>query len=300
MKSLFICLFLTMPLVSQENAFKVSVEKNIKLASQFRIIVESLKGGPIVSISTESFNNKDFELLKVSKTSDRTLEIDAIPFAIGISTFPPIDFYCDGEKKQTPSILLKIEPYFSKTDGKIKDIYPPLFFLNIYKLIFWILLALALFFLIKKFLSKRSISHFDQNVKVETRTPYEKALYEISELEKKAKENFIPKEFYDELSDIFRNYISDRYNINAPKMTTQDSMKALRDNFKDFTILSRIRETLDIADLAKFARYSDSIENAVKNLASVKDLISNLEELKIEEEREKINEDLNGDRKNAI
>lgn len=288
MKKCFLVLFVFFSSsMAQENAFKVSVEKEVKLAVPFRIIIENLRGGPITSVSTESFKNADFELTRVARTADNALEIEAIPFAIGISTFSPIEFSAGGEKRQTPSIPIKILPYFNKTDGKIKEIYPPFFFINPYKLLFWLILAAAAWFLAKRFLKKRNVSAQVISPNTDNRTPYEKAIYEIHFLEEAAKNNFVSKDFYDSLSNIFRLYLAQRYGVQAHKMTTQDCMRALKERFSDFAILGRIRETLDIADLAKFARYSDSLDSALNNSGTVSRLLANLEEIKLEEERKK-------------
>ncbi|GAB4030417.1 MAG: hypothetical protein Fur0012_06270 [Elusimicrobiota bacterium] len=300
MKKLFSALFIFFSIASaQENAFKVSVEKEVKLAVPFRIIIENLRGEPITAVSTESFKNADFELTRVARTGDNTLEIEAVPFALGISTFSPIEFSAGGEKRETPSIPIKILPYFEKTDGKIKEIYPPFFFMNPYKILFWLVLAAAAWFLAKRFLRKRAVSVQVISPNTDTRTPYEKAIDEIHFLEESAKKNFVSKDFYDSLSDIFRMYLSQRYSVQAPKMTTQDCIKALKERFSDFTILGRVRETLDIADLAKFARYSDSLESALNNSSAVSRLLSKLEEMILEEERKKA-EGKEAEGKNAL
>lgn len=290
-KPLIILIFLMSSGSFAENALKVSVEKNIKLAVPFKIIFQDAQGKEIISVSTSSFKNSEFEILKIVKKSPSSIELEIMPFSIGISTFPPLEFSDSSGKRSTPEIPIKIEPRFEKTDGKIKDIYPPLFFLNLKKMLLIFLILIAAWLAAKKLLRKKETnnSYVAQAIQ-DYRTPYEKALQEIQELEKKAEENFSPKEFYDSLSNIFRVYLAQRYYIDAPKMTTAESIKAFKNQINDYSLLASLRETLDIADLAKFAKFADSKSSALENSDKSKKLISRLEEIKLDKENKSAGE----------
>lgn len=285
---------------SSQNAVKLFVEKQIKLAKPFKLTLQDLSGKEILSVSTSSFKSTDFDILAIVKKAPDTIEIEVMPFAIGIATFPAIEFSNSDGKILTPQLPLKILPRFEKTDGKLRDIYPPLFFINIWKILFWLAILFILYAAFKKLISRkskpRSVAAFD---KIDTRTPYEKAMESIAIIEKEASVNFSAKDFYDAISLAFRTYLDQRYSIGAPKMTTAELLKDFKNEISDYNILAGIREALEISDLAKFARFSHSQSCAMENSDKVKKLITRLEDLKISQQ-EKLRKQTIKDSKDAI
>ncbi len=69
------------------------------------------------------------------------------------------------------------------------------------------------------------------------------------------------KRYYDELTDILRTYIKERFNIDAREMTSAQLIQALT-SAEDETALYDLRQLLQTADLVKFARYqTTAIDN---------------------------------------
>ncbi|MEZ5049976.1 MAG: hypothetical protein R2766_10040 [Saprospiraceae bacterium] len=62
------------------------------------------------------------------------------------------------------------------------------------------------------------------------------------------------KEYQSELTHVIRQYLEDRYDVNALEMTTNEILKSL--SKKDFEAIYNedLREILTVADLVKFAK----------------------------------------------
>jgi hypothetical protein len=89
------------------------------------------------------------------------------------------------------------------------------------------------------------------------RPAHEIALEKLEELRrKKLWQNNQTKEFYIELSDIVREYIEFQFDILALEMTTDETIAALRLKGLDESKVLPLAMTLQMADLAKFAKYT--------------------------------------------
>lgn len=64
------------------------------------------------------------------------------------------------------------------------------------------------------------------------------------------------KEYYTELTDILRQYIEDRYNINAPEMLTNDILRAVNLATGSQSSSGSLEQILHLADLVKFAKFT--------------------------------------------
>lgn len=81
------------------------------------------------------------------------------------------------------------------------------------------------------------------------------------------------KEFYTELTEILRKYLSRRFGINAMEMTSGQIMRSLREN-KD-TMLSEplMAQVLEIADFVKFAKVRPLPDDNVRAFSSSKQFV---------------------------
>lgn len=81
------------------------------------------------------------------------------------------------------------------------------------------------------------------------------------------------KEYYSELSDILRSYISEKFELPAPELTTQELLK----RSKRIAILKRyrsdIKTVLMMADMAKFAKAQANEASASTDMKLVADFI---------------------------
>jgi len=186
-----------------------------------------------------------------------------------ISSFTASFTLPSGEIKEgtVPEIIIKVNPVKENSgDGQdIRDIKPPLS-LGINKLlIFTLLLFLAvgiyLYFLQKK-----------QEVAPEAGEAFEEAEVPPEETANKLLDELLAKnlvmegrikEFYIELSDIIRRYLSAKYGVPVIERTTDEVCRDLKKTgVVERKRQAEIKEFLDNCDMVKFAKYIP-VENEI-------------------------------------
>ena len=132
----------------------------------------------------------------------------------------------------------------------------------------WILgvLVLALLGLIVWYVIKHRKPRVDENgepVKGPVTPPYDKAIGDLESLkQQKLWQVGKVKEYYSGLSDIAREYIEGQFNVNAVEMTTDDILRDVRELNFDSEIYGKLKDTMELSDLVKFAKYTTSpLEN---------------------------------------
>jgi len=82
------------------------------------------------------------------------------------------------------------------------------------------------------------------------------------------------KEYYAELSDIVRHYLEDRFNIRAPRMTTEEFLFKMRDeNVLSSQQKGLLKDFLLSCDLVKFARHTPGEKEADLAFSCAKTLV---------------------------
>ena len=132
----------------------------------------------------------------------------------------------------------------------------------------WILgaLVLALLGLIVWYVIKHRKPRVDENgepVKGPVTPPYDKAIGDLESLkQQKLWQVGKVKEYYSGLSDIAREYIEGQFNVNAVEMTTDDILRDVKELNFDPEIYGKLKDTMELSDLVKFAKYTTSpLEN---------------------------------------
>lgn len=84
---------------------------------------------------------------------------------------------------------------------------------------------------------------------------WEVALERLEKLKaKNLWENGLEKEYFTQLTDILRDYLYDRFGINAMEMTSRQIMQTLADQTDVKEKRGYVRKILDVADFVKFAK----------------------------------------------
>lgn len=100
---------------------------------------------------------------------------------------------------------------------------------------------------------------------------HQRALQRIAELKKQMPAD--SKEYYTSLTDVLRQYITERFGFNAMELTSGEIIGRLSQGH-DKDKADELREVMRTADLAKFAKYSSPGDEDDSNLASVLRFIS--------------------------
>jgi len=132
----------------------------------------------------------------------------------------------------------------------------------------WILGALLLVLagLVVWYFVKRRKPKVDENgepIKGPVIPPYTKAIGDLESLkQQKLWQVGKVKEYYSGLTDIAREYIEGQFQVNAVEMATDDILREVRDLNFDERLYGKLKETMELSDLVKFAKYSASpLEN---------------------------------------
>lgn len=126
-----------------------------------------------------------------------------------------------------------------------------------------------------------------QKKRAKNRRPaHEIALEEIEKLDRDGLiEQGTFREHYFRLSDIFRTYIENRFNIPAVELTTPELIPEIRKLEKmDASAQSRAEDFLAYSDLVKFAKYTPGPEEISANRDKVVSIISETREAPKEEQ----------------
>lgn len=173
------------------------------------------------------------------------------------------------QKAFTDPVQLYVTTITVDTTQTFRPLMPPIEHPISMKEVFpWILgvLLLVLVGLVVWFFWKRRKPRVDENgvpVKGPSIPPYNKAIGDLESLkQQKLWQVGKVKEYYSGLSDIAREYIEGQFNVNAVEMTTDDILEEVEELDFDREIFGKLKDTMELSDLVKFAKYTTSpLEN---------------------------------------
>lgn len=242
-------------LLGQQVKLKISYQGNSKSKLVFPSVADTFSNLEVVERLPIDTIIKDGGSLSLSQTLTIT------GFDSGYHVILPFEFLILGPKSTdttklfTQPLLLSVQSVPVDTTKSIKDIknieaVP----FSIWDHLGWIILAIGAFvgfILWKKFGSK-----LKSNKPAIVQTPpipcHEKALKELDELNKKQLwQNGFYRQYQTELTDILRTYISERWDVGAMEMTTDEILVL---SFIQSNETDGIGYVLRLADMVKFAK----------------------------------------------
>ena len=193
----------------------------------------------------------------------------------------PIDLYA------TTMVVDTLQPYkpiVAPLDAPIsmKEVFPWLLVV-----LLAVLVGLGIWFLLKR--SKTRVDGEDNIVRGPVIPPYDKAVDDLKRLrEEKLWQSGKVKEYFSSLTDIAREYIEGQFGVNAVEMTTDDILEEIRPLRFPKETYDKLKETMEVADLVKFAKYSASTLESDKALTSMTEFVdesyAHFQKMKAEEE----------------
>ena len=112
---------------------------------------------------------------------------------------------------------------------------------------------------------------------------YEQAKHDLSEIAANKMLYAEQKDYYTDVTNVLRKYISQRYNINALEMTSHEILGSM----KEVCDVSELKVVFNTADLVKFAKYSTDANDMIYYLDSI---VHFIDSTKVEEPKEVIEE----------
>lgn len=163
----------------------------------------------------------------------------------------PIDLYV------TTIVVDTLQPY----KPIVEPIAAPVQMKEVYPWILGVLLLALLAFGIWYWSKHRKVK-VDENgniVRGPVIPPYDKAVDDLKRLrEEKPWQSGKVKEYFSSLTDIVREYIEGQFGVNAVEMTTDDILEEVKPLHFSKETYDKLKQTMEVADLVKFAKYSAS------------------------------------------
>lgn len=183
-------------------------------------------------------------------------------FDSGYYVIPPFQFIINGDTIESDPLLLEVQSMEVDTANAIFDIKQPLsepFSIKDWLKDNWMWLAAILAALIGVFFLVRYLRREKPVVVEEKVIPkipiHEIALGKLRQLnEQQLWQNGKIKTYHSEISEILREYIEERYQVNALEETTSEIMHGLRLHQIPEDLKLKLSQTLTLADLVKFAK----------------------------------------------
>jgi hypothetical protein len=283
MKFLYIIFILLFPQIctSAEIKIETKVDRSVIHIGDYITYSIIIHHAPNIKVLPPSpganlgnFDIKDYNTIE--KEDKKIFEYKITTYFLGEFEIPSIEIaYIDKNNNRgvlkTEPLIIKVVPVERKPNDKddIREIKKQIYLrdLTILYIILIILFLVGLFLLFKKylFLKKEKITE----IKEEKKLPED--IEALNKIEQLLYKNYLKdgkiKEFYFELSEIFREYLSRRYNIITLERTSSEILFDLNKIIYDRDIFKNITEFFNDTDLVKFAKYIPSkneIEDIIK------------------------------------
>lgn len=240
---------------------KVNYQLDGKTVSvQFPLLKDTInKFVEIVSSSPIDTIFPDQDDLSIVEQSQKVV---ITSFDSGYYAIPPFQFVIDNDTIETDAILLEVQNVAVDTSQAIFDVKTPLE--EPFSIIDWLkenwrwltgglvllilIIGLIVYLVTKKPAPKKEVVKPIIPIHIST-------LERLEEIKnQKLWQNGHVKSYHSQISEVLRNYIEHRYQVNAMEETTGEIMHGLRLLSIPQELMNKLSQTLTLADLVKFAK----------------------------------------------
>ncbi len=184
-------------------------------------------------------------------------------FDSSLYLLPPFVVIDGGDTIASDQVALKVSTVPVDVDNPeqfydIKDVWQPPFVLaDYYPWIFGILTALFIIcvigYLVQRYRRHRSEAPV-KSAEPEL-PPYETAIRELDSIkDQKLWQQGLNKEYYTQVTDTLRRYISRRYGVNAMEKTSEEILAIIERESDERSVYDTLRQVLRLSDYVKFAK----------------------------------------------
>ena len=253
-----------------------SFPKEVNLAQDFSAFVTLPERA---QLDKDYYSQKDFEILSaLPDESGLNIEIKAVPFALGISTFTALSFTgYDGKHFVTGPVTTEIKPVDTGVkEEKLLDIRAPYRPFNYWSLL-WIIAAAAIIFALYVFYRKKRPADKARILKAfeEDKRPLDVIALDrldhllAGELWNEGRY----KAFYINMIDILRDYIALRFAVDAHKYTSRDLIRVLKKTPAFKGDLKQLSDLQISADYVKFAKVEPTEAQRDADIRNMRNII---------------------------
>ena len=273
-------------LMGKINTLHLEVVENKGLKGNFRIFNEASRARGYAGVCGDSVELRMDYKVDTTELGSGKIQINySVPvqvFDSGTYTLPKLVYYAGVDSAMSNSLTFNVYPVnvtaedpiagfasIQEPDGKRFYDWIPDWLLDFWWIWLIIFLAICIFLWgMRNYHGKGKIPFITPK---EMPKPWEIALGSLQRLKaRKLWEQGLEKEYFTDLTDILREYLYERFGINAMEMTSRQIMdKILESDLKDKK--DYMKQILNVADFVKFAKVrplpADSIaayDNAVK------------------------------------
>lgn len=273
----------------------LKVNLTVTAPAQLPVVIPQLKENMLDSI--EWIGNSPIDTIKEGTQNTYRQSIIITAFDSGTFVFPAIPILSADSMvlAQTQPLTFEVATVAVDTTAAIRDIKQPVRVLITFREILpYILMGLAiaaivalLVFLFVKYGRKKHVKKVVGKPKPKIK-PHILALNALEELRiKKLWQEGKVKPYYSELTDIVREYIDNRWEIDAPEMTSSEILNEIDGLKLSQELVEKLRFVLSTADLVKFAKWEPlpndhdtCMKNAVTFVKETAEMIEQTEESK--------------------
>ena len=263
----------------EENTKKLEFKdfpKELALAQDFTVYLTLPERA---EIDKDNINGKDFEILSVkSDESGLVLAITAVPFALGKVNFDSLVFKsANGNIYKTLPTLTEIKPVETGfKDKKMLDIREPYRPFN-YWIFAWIIFVVGLLYAVYVIFKKKA-----QILSTKKLKEIEKDDRPIDVIALDRIDHLLLgglwqqgsyKYFYSTFIDILKDYISDRFSMDAHQCTSKDLLRALKKNSDFKGNLTQLADLQRSADYVKFAKVEPTEAQRDEDIRNLRNII---------------------------
>lgn len=281
-------------LMGKMTLLRLEVVQNKNVKGEFRMF-RSVGPDGIIGVCGDSVELRSSIKKDTTELGSGRIQINySVPvqaFDSGFYQLPEFAYYAGKDSALSNRVSLKVVPIPGLTaddqispyadvmgpaEEKILDAVPDVI-VDYWWIILLIIIIIALtIFLIRRYRSKGSFLP-----KKPAPSPYVVALESLERLRnRKLWEQGMEREYFTELTDILRVYLSKRFGINAMEMTTRQIIEKLSQDERIRDKREYMRQVLDMADFVKFAAMRPIPDDNVK---SMENAVRFVEETKPEE-----------------
>jgi len=242
--------------------------------------IEVIKKGKIDSLISSSSGNKSYhQIITITSFDSGYYAIPPIRFNYTIAGDTMVHF------TETDALLLEVHTVQVNTEQDIKDIKEPIeapftFREALPYLLIFIITAIVGYFVFYFFRKKKKSEPLFRPVAKPHIPPHRTALDKLEELRyKKLWQIGEIKKYHTKLTDIIREYLSGMFAIHAMEYTSNEIMDAVDKTAVNENAKDKLKQTLLIADLVKFAKmqplpieHDESLNNAIDFVNETKHL----------------------------
>ena len=192
---------------------------------------------------------------------EQTKKITITSFDSGYYEIPYFEFIINNQPYQTGPLQINVQPLAVDTSKAIFDIKEPLdepFSIIDWLKENWVWIAIVLVLLIGFFILYKYLKNKPKPIVEEIIPEIPYYIITLERLEKLKEEKLCRagkvKLHHSGISEILREYLEKRYAVKALEHTTDEIMQRLRFHQIDADLLSKLNQTLILADMVKFAK----------------------------------------------